>query len=83
MSTIINRPLNWNGVAEVFAPESGETIGWTKRKAGSAGRTAYDAYLNTQGTLRDADYLGTTATLVAAVMKVRFAWSHSDTEVLA
>ena len=83
MSTIINRPVNWNGVSEVFAPETGATIGWTKRKAGNAGRTAYDAYLNTQGTLRDAEYIGTTATSSAAAMKVRWAWSNAETEVMA
>lgn len=82
MSTIINRPINWNGVSEVFAPQTGETIGWVKRKAGNAGRTAFDAYLNTQTTFRDAEYIGTTATLAAAVMKVRFTWSNQDTEVL-
>lgn len=75
-STITNRPLNWNGVSEVIDPETEETIGWTKRVPGHAGRTAHDCYLNTQGTLRDAEYIGTTVTQSAGIKKVRWNWGR-------
>lgn len=76
MSTIVDRPLNWNGIAAITNRETGETIGWTKRKAGHAGRSAYDCYLNTHGTFRDAEYVGTTTTGPAAEKKVRWHWGQ-------
>lgn len=75
MSTIINRPLTWNGLSAVIDPETGHTIGWTKRKRSHAGRTAHDCFLNTQHTLRDAEYIGTTTTETAAIKKVRWHWA--------
>lgn len=80
-ATIVNRPLNWNGVSVVTDRETGAAIGWTKRKSGHAGRSAYDCYLNTQGTQRDAEYLGTTTTGAAAEKKVRYHWATQDLEV--
>lgn len=82
-SVITNRPLNWNGVSVITDHLTGDTVGWTKRKSGNAGRSSFNAYLNTQGTFRDAEYLGTTATSLAAEKKVRWHWGNRETEVLS